>query len=59
VSKEVLMIIAFVPLLIALIGLLMWALLAPTILKEVGRYLFIIGTFWSVYAVIGHTVKVL
>lgn len=49
------MIIAYVPLLIALIGLLLWALASNATVKEAGRILFFCGVFFTVYHFAGKT----
>jgi Na+/phosphate symporter len=48
------LIIILIPLLIALVGLLMYAFSANPKLVEVGRILFFCGMFWVVYALMGH-----
>lgn len=48
------MITILIPLLIALIGLLMYAFAANPKLSEIGRILFFCGMFWVVYALMGH-----
>jgi len=48
------MIIILFPLLIALIGLLMYAFAANGKLVEIGRILFFCGMLWVVYALMGQ-----
>ena len=54
--------VAYWPVVIAVLGVLMWWLTPKAIPKwqeiprEMGRWFFIIGTFWTVYTLIGHTV---
>ena len=52
------MIIAIWPLLIAIIGLLLWLLVQSPKVQQVGWFLFQAGTFWTVYTLVGHTMKV-
>lgn len=57
--------VALVPILVALVGLLMWGLCsrsssAPSqFAAEVGRILFLVGTFWAVAGYSGRMVKLL
>jgi hypothetical protein len=51
------MILATTPFIVLIVGLLLWALAANPLVKDAGRMMFVIGLFWSVYAVVGHTVK--
>ena len=51
------MLLATVPFAVLIVGLLLWALAANPIVKDVGRLMFAVGLLWSVYAVVGHTVK--
>lgn len=51
------MLIAYIPLLLAIIGLLVWVLAGNATVKEIGRWLFIIGLFFTVGATAGHTHK--
>lgn len=50
--------IAYWPLLILVIGVLIWALASNAILKEIGKWMFIIGLFFTVDALSHKTVKV-
>lgn len=52
------MLIAYVPLLIALIGLIMWLASPSTRIGEIGKLMFIIGLFWTVYSTVGKTTKI-
>jgi Na+/phosphate symporter len=52
------MLIAYWPLVILVIGVLIWALASNAILKEIGRWMFIIGLFFTVQALAQKTVKV-
>jgi positive regulator of sigma E activity len=49
--------IALIPLLVALIGLLLWLLAGNPVLKEIGKILFIIGAFWTVGGYSGKMTK--
>lgn len=51
------MITILIPLLVALIGLLMYAFAANGKLVEIGRILFFCGMFWVVYELIGHRLQ--
>lgn len=44
------MIIVLVPIVVAVVGALVWAVTPPTypILKDMGRIAFVIGLFWAV-----------
>ena len=53
------MIIAFIPLLFALIGLLMYVLASNAKVSELGRILFLVGWFFTMYSVAGKTVHLL
>ena len=50
------MIVALWPLVILIVGLLVWLLVKNNaIVTEIGRWLFIIGLFWFVYSLAGKT----
>ncbi len=49
------MVIAYIPALVCLIGILMWALCSGALLREVGRWMYIIGLFVTVQATVGST----
>ncbi len=51
------MLIAYYPVIVALIGLLIWALASGGIAKRAGEYMFAIGLLWTVYSLVGHTLK--
>lgn len=57
------MLIAYVPFLVMLIGLLLWALAATRsppvngIVARAGEYMFAIGLLWTVYSYVGRTTK--
>lgn len=53
------MIITLVPLLVAIIGLLMYVLASNAKLVEIGRILLFVGLLWLVYATAGKTIKLL
>ncbi len=53
------MLIAFVPVLVMILGLLLWLLASNPVVKDIGRICFIIGTFFTVSALSGHTVRLL
>lgn len=53
------MIITILPLLVAIIGVLMYALCANAKLAEIGRILFFVGMLWLIYANTGKTVKLM
>lgn len=50
--------IALIPLVVALVGLLMWLLAGNATVKEIGRILFIIGVLWTVFGYAGQTTKI-
>lgn len=52
------MIVAFAPLLVAVAGILIWALAANAIAKRAGAGAFFIGLFYIVAALANHTVKI-
>lgn len=49
--------VALIPFIVALIGLLMWVLLTHPIAKRAGEYLFVIGAFWTVAPYAGEVTK--
>ncbi len=51
------MLIAIVPVLAALLGLLLWGF-APGDAKTAGKILFAAGTLVTVYVLAGHTVRI-
>lgn len=51
------MLIAAVPLFVALAGLLIFALTKDKA-SEVGRILLFVGLFWSIYTLMGETVRI-
>jgi hypothetical protein len=53
------MLIAVVPIVIALIGVLLWCLAANAKLVEIGKWMFIIGLFWFVGALSSHTWRII
>lgn len=53
------MLIAIVPIIVALVGVLMFALCANPKLSQIGFALFQIGTLWAVYVTLGRTVRLL
>jgi hypothetical protein len=52
------MLIAWAPLLVALVGLLLWALSSNPKVSDAGRILFAIGAFWFVYQLAGKTIRI-
>ncbi len=44
------------PVLVMVVGLLLWILASNAKLSEIGRMSFQIGLFWTVYALMGHTI---
>lgn len=52
------MIIAWAPLLLAIVGLLLWALASNPKVAEAGKILFFCGVFWFVYGLAGKTIRV-
>lgn len=52
------MVIAIVPIILLIVGVLIWVLSANAILKDIGRALFMISLFWLVYALLGKTVHI-
>jgi len=53
------MLIAYLPLFIAILGILMWVLATNPKLQRIGEWMFVIGFFWFVYALTGKTIKIL
>jgi hypothetical protein len=51
------MLIAVWPLVIAVVGLLLWALSSNGKAAEVGKWMFVVGMFWLVYSLTGKTVR--
>ena len=51
------MVFAIAPFVVLLVGLLLWALASNPTVRDAGRMMFGVGLFWSVYTVVGHTVK--
>lgn len=49
--------VALIPVIVALIGLLMWLLGGNATVKDIGRGLFFIGAFWTVGAYSTHMTK--
>lgn len=52
--------IALIPLVVALIGLLMWVIPGPprtALINEIGKILFIIGAFCTVLSYVGNMTK--
>lgn len=52
------MIIAIIPLVVCIIGLLMWALSSNAIVSEAGKWCFIVGLFVSLLVVGGKAIKI-
>ncbi len=52
------MMIAVLPLVVALVGVLMYALCTNLKLAEIGRLSFFVGLFWLVYGFIGKVLHV-
>lgn len=52
------MLIALWPLVIAVIGVLVYALTSNPKLSEIGRIVFFVGLFWLVYSLTGKTLHV-
>lgn len=53
------MLIAIIPIVVALAGLLMFALCTNPKLSQIGFALFQVGALWAVYAASGRTVRLL
>jgi Na+/phosphate symporter len=51
------MMIAVWPLVVAIIGALVYALSSNTKVTEMGRITFFVGFFWLVYSLVGHSLK--
>lgn len=51
------MIVAYMPFVICLVGLLIWALTKQGILPEVGRLMFFAGLIVTCFSVAGNTTK--
>jgi Na+/phosphate symporter len=52
------MLIAWASLLVAIVGLLIYAFAKDAKLSEAGRLLFFCGAFWFVYALAGKTLRI-
>ncbi len=52
------MMIAVLPLIVALVGVLMFALCANQKLARVGEILFFVGVLWLVYSLAGKTLRI-
>lgn len=52
------MLIAIWPLLIAVVGVLIWVLAGNTVVKEIGKWCFVVGLFWTVSTLATKTVKI-
>jgi hypothetical protein len=53
------MLIALIPVIVLLVGLLCWALAVNPIVKEAGRIAFFIGLMWAVYPFSGKFARLL
>jgi hypothetical protein len=53
------MLIAFMPLLFAILGILIMALSKNPVVVEIGKWIFIIGFFFFTWSLAGRTVKLL
>jgi len=51
------MIIAIWPVIILVAGILLWVLASKPILTEIGKWMFIVGLFWTVQTLSTKTVK--
>lgn len=51
------MMIAVWPLVIAVVGALVYALASNSKASEMGRIAFFVGLLWLVYSLVGHTLK--
>lgn len=51
--------IAYVLLLVLVVGLLLFLLASKSEVKEIGKWTFICAAFWLCYALAGHVVKLL
>lgn len=52
------MLIAVIPIVVMIVGILLWVLAGNAILKDIGRWMFIIGLLCSVWPTMGKTVKI-
>ncbi len=52
------MLIAIVPLIVAVCGALIYAFASNSKLQEMGRILFFVGVLWAVWAVAGKALKI-
>jgi hypothetical protein len=52
------MLIAVIPFVVALLGLLMWVLSSHPKVQRAGEILFTVGVFWLVYSFSGKTLKI-
>ena len=53
---------AYIPLLVCLVGLVIWALAAGNakpIIAKIGEWMFVIGLFWTLAPLVGSTVHFL
>jgi hypothetical protein len=57
-QRRNLMLVAIWPFIILLAGVLIWVLASNAILKEIGKWMFIVGLFWTVQVLSQKTVKV-
>lgn len=51
------MVLAVVPLLVAVVGAMMYGLCSGAKLAEIGRILFFVGSLWLVQALAAHVVR--
>jgi hypothetical protein len=53
------MLVAIIPVVVALLGLVLWAISANPKVSQIGYVLFAVGVFFTVWALLGRTVKLL
>lgn len=51
------MLIAIWPLVIAVVGVLLWCLASNPKVSEIGKWMFVIGLLWLVYGLAGKTLR--
>lgn len=51
------MLIAYWPLIIAIVGVLVWALASNAKAQKIGEWMFVIGFFWFTFSLVGKTLR--
>jgi hypothetical protein len=52
------MLIALWPVAVLVLGILLWVLSSHPKVAKAGELLFFVGAFWTVYTLVGHTLKI-